>query len=394
MRPHLTRVLTAYMNHMVKIRWEDVWEQKHPHSALIDASWDDDEEYHDWLGNLRSKTSQLFRFIGNTEPEIAATAIHSKISTLLNAHCNGEPRDVLNPESNELTLMSTACLQLEGATQPLDNILYGLPSWSIDDGNYDEKRSRIRSIIRPLMSEVANMIVSWSPDDTCLKFRRTTLLEALKHFWKCEPSTLPAGVDSLLLYLNATDNPPKDRHSDDVIGLRKKCGISLVGVSKVVPNLLVPWLSQLSGRAKTLLTSGGLSPINEMHLYEFLSCVATAVENPADRSNFVADVLANAIRSIECPNVQNAIQSSESLLSFMGISQAAANPSCVTDRKFVEKVNKNFINLFSSFNQLLSVGKRCHGAAKKRPNGGLPLQHLNPDIDEINTAQNFPDEGP
>ena len=381
------------MKHVVKIRWEDVWEQTHPCSALIDASWDDDEEYHDWLGNLRSKTSALFRFIGNTEPQIAATAMHSKISTLLNTHCNGEPRDLLNPENNELTLMSTACLQLEGATQPLDNILHGLPSWSIDDGNYDEKRNKIRSIIRPMMSEVAKMIVSWSPDDVCLKFRRTTLLEALKHFWKVEPSTLPAGVDSLLLYLSTTENPPRDRLSEDIHALRKKCGISLVGVSKVVPNLLVPWLSQLSGRAKTLLTSGGLSPINEMHLYEFLSCVATAVENPVDRSNFVADVLANAIRSIECPNVQNSIQSSENLLSFMGINQAGVNPSCVTDREFVQKTSKHFVQLFSSFNQLLSVGKRCHSAAKKRPNGGLPLQYLSPVNDELDTSQHFPDEG-
>jgi len=392
--PHLGRVLTAYMTHVVRIRWEDVWEQEHPYSALIDASWDDDDEYNDWLCNLRSKASQLFKSIGNTEPEIAATAIHSKIRTLLNAHCNGEPRDQLNPANNELTVKSTACMQLEGTTQPLDNILHGLPSWSVDDGNYDEKRNRIRSTVRPLLSEMANMIVSWNPNDTWLKFRRTTLLEALKHYWKYDSSTLPTGVDSLLLYLSATDNPPSERLSGDVISLRKKCGVSLVAVSKVVPNLLVPWLSQLSDRAKALLTSGGLSPINEMHLYEFLSCVATAVENPQDRSNFVADVLANSVRSIESPNIQNSIQSTEGLLSFMGITQAATNPSCVTDREFVKKVTKDFVILFSSFNQLLSVGKRCHEAARKRPNGGLPLQNLSLVIDENVPAQNFPDEGP
>ena len=70
---HLEAVLTAYMNHIVKIRWEGVWEQEHPYSALIEASWDDDDEYNDWLGNLRSKASQLFRYIGSTEPEIAVT---------------------------------------------------------------------------------------------------------------------------------------------------------------------------------------------------------------------------------------------------------------------------------------------------------------------------------
>ena len=390
---HLEAVLTAYMNHIVKIRWEGVWEQEHPYSALIEASWDDDDEYNDWLGNLRSKASQLFRYIGSTEPEIAVTTVHSKMRALLSAHSNGEPRDQLNPENNELTVMSTACLQFEGASMPLDNILNGLPSWSVDNGNYDEKRNRIRSVIRPLLSEVANMIVSWNPNDVWLKFRRTTLLEALKHYWKHEPSTLPTGVDSLLIYLSAKDNPPKERLSEDAIGLRKKAGVSLVAVSKVVPNLLVPWLSQLSERAKSLLSSGELSPINEMHLYEFLSCVATAVENPVDRSNFVADVLASSMNLLESQEIQNAIQSTESLLSFMGITQAATNPSCVTDREFVTKVTSDFSNLFSSLNQLLSVGKRCQEAARKRPNGGLPVQTLSPVIDDTVT-QTFPDEGP
>ena len=390
--PHLGLVLQAYMNHVVRIYWENIWEQEHPQAALLEASWDDDDQYNEWLANLRSKTSQLFRYIGSTEPEIAVTTVHSKIRELLNAHSTGEPRDQLNKENNELTVSSTACLLFEGATQPLDNILHGLPSWALDNGNYDEKRNRVRSIIQPLLSEIANMIVAWNPNDVWLKFRRTTLLEALKHYWKYEPSTLPTGVDSLLIYLSATDNPPKEKLSEDVVGLRKKSGVSLVAISKVVPGLLVPWLSQLSDRAKSLLSSGVLSPINEMHLYEFLSCVATAVENPIDRSNFVADVLTNSIRSLESPEIQHAIQSTENLLSFMGITQAATNPSSVTDPQFVKKVTKDFGVLFSSLNQLLSVGKRCQEAARKRPNGGLPVQTLSPVIDD-SVTQNFPDEG-
>lgn len=394
LRQHLGTVLAAYMNHLVKIRWEDIWDEKHPYAALIDASWDDDDEYNDWLGNLRSKASQLFRGIANSEPEIASTAIHSKITTLLKAHSNGEPRDHLNSDSKELTVMSTACLQIEGVVQPLDNTLQGLPAWALDDGNYDEKRNRIRSIINPLLTDIANLIVSWNPTDLWLKFRRTTLLEALRHYWKHQPSSLPSGVDSLLVYLSATDNPPRDKLSEDATGLRKKCGVSLVAVSKVVPDLLVPWLSQLSGRAQSLLASGGLSPVNEMHLYEFLSSVATAVENPTERASFVADILANALRSLEAPNVQNAIQSAEGLISFLGISQVAANPSCVTDTEFVQKVTNEFTVLYSSFNQLLSVGKRCHGGAKSHKNGGIPLLHLSPgSVDEIKAAQTFPDEG-
>ena len=40
--PHLGNVLVAYMNHMVKIHWEDVWDQAHPYARLIEASWDDE----------------------------------------------------------------------------------------------------------------------------------------------------------------------------------------------------------------------------------------------------------------------------------------------------------------------------------------------------------------
>jgi hypothetical protein len=126
-----------------------------------------------------------------------------------------------------------------------------------------------------------------------------------------------------------------------------------------------------------------------MHLYEFLSCVATAVENPVERSNFIMDVLGNAVRQLETPEVQIAITSVEGLLSFMGIAQVSNDPNCVTNQEFLKKVSNEFTAMFSSLNQLLSVGKRCHEAAKKRPNGGLPMQQL-PSV----LGVHFPDEGP
>lgn len=141
--PHIANVLVAYMTHIVRIRWEDVWDQNHSYASLIEASWDDEEEYEEWLGNLRSKASQLFRSIGATEPEISVTVVHSKLRNLMAAHSNGQPRDHLNPENNELTVKSTACCEFEGITQPLDNILHGLPSWAMDNGSYDEKRNKV-----------------------------------------------------------------------------------------------------------------------------------------------------------------------------------------------------------------------------------------------------------
>ena len=85
----------------------------------------------------------------------------------------------------------------------------------------------------------------------------------------------------------------------------------------------------------------------------------------------------------------------------MGIAQAKEYPASVTDPTNVKNVTTRFARLFSAFNQLLSVGKRCHEAARKRPNGGIPFsssmpQQLHqPQDDTIQpTPQSFPDEGP
>lgn len=241
---------------------------------------------------------------------------------------------------------------------------------------------------------MASAIVAWSPTYLWLKFRKATLLESLKHFWKYDPSTLLQGVDSLLGYLGAADdwNVGSKQLSDEIISLRKKSGVSLVAVGKKVPNHLVPWLSELSLATKRHLSSSSLLPPNRMHLYEFLSCVATAVEDPVARSNFIADVLADALSVIESSQVKQSISSVDMFLSSLGISQAATNPDSVTAPENVARINKAFVELFSALNQLLSVGKRCHEAARKRSNGGLPLQN-NPNFNGMN-MQNFPDEGP
>jgi hypothetical protein len=241
---------------------------------------------------------------------------------------------------------------------------------------------------------MASAIVAWSPSYVWLKFRKTTILESLKHYWKYDPSTLLQGVDALLGCLGAPDDwsPKNEQLSGEIISLRKKSGVSLVAVAKSVPNHLVPWLAELSEATKRHLSSNSLLPPNRMHLYEFLSCVATAVEDPVARANFIADVLSDAISVLESTEVKQSISSVEAFLSSMGITQAATNPDSVTNPEHVAKVNNDFVVLFSAMNQLLSVGKRCHEAARKRPNGGLPLQN-NPHFDAAN-LQNFPDEGP
>ena len=38
-----------------------------------------------------------------------------------------------------------------------------------------------------------------------MRLRRVALLQALRFFWKHDPTTLAAGIDSLLIYLGAID---------------------------------------------------------------------------------------------------------------------------------------------------------------------------------------------
>ena len=40
--PFAQELLTCYMDHMVRIRWEDVEEETHPQSSILAASWDDE----------------------------------------------------------------------------------------------------------------------------------------------------------------------------------------------------------------------------------------------------------------------------------------------------------------------------------------------------------------
>lgn len=325
-----------------------------------------------------------------------------RVLDCLAKHGNGDPRDHTDPSNGQLTPKSEACIQFEGLVQPLDNVLDGLPTWSVVDdklrheSSTDSQRAQVRSEVRLVLGQMASAIVTWTPTYLWLKFRKTTLLESLKHYWKYDPATLLQGVDSLLGYLGASDdwnqtNDP-DQPSGETISLRKKSGVSLVVIAKKVPNHLVPWLAELSEATRRHLSSNSLLPPNRMHLYEFLSCVATAVDDPVARANFISNVLADAMSVLESAEVQQAISSPEMFLSSLGISQAATNPDSVTNLENVARVDRAFCALFSAMNQLLSVGKRCHEAARKRPNGGIPLQD-NPNFNSAN-MQNFPDEGP
>lgn len=223
----------------------------------------------------------------------------------------------------------------------------------------------------------------------------------MKYYWKHDSSTLPSGVTILLQYLCAKDDwkgniVNESKVSGETIAVRKKSGMCLVSISKHIPHLLVPWLAELSAQAKNLLSTNELLPQSRMHLYEFLSCVATAVEDPVARANFIGEVLNSSFDTLESNEVKELLSSIDGFMMSLGISQAKTNPGSVTDPEHVKLVTDKYARFFSALNQLLSVGKRCHQAARKRPNCGLPIQNISQitSNSDVITEQNFPDEGP
>jgi hypothetical protein len=419
--PFAADVLNSFVSHMVKLEWDDVEEEKHPQSALLQASWEDEEDYTTWANDFRSKSSQLYKYLGNYQPHVASSVLLSRFSTLLAQYGSGEPRDHIDSQTQQLTSASTAVREFESLVHPLENVLNGLPAWSLNvqgksttsAGGIIQAEANIRAQTQASLSELARSIVAWNPSYLWLKFRKAQLIECMRHFWKYDPSTLLQGIECLVSNIGAPDEwggMPKleadgtPRISGETISLRKKSSMALVAVAKQVPQHLVPWLSQLSDAARKLLSNSDLLHTNRMHLYEFLTVVATAVEDPAQRSNFVGSVLSEALGILESAETQQALSSVENFLSAVGIAQATSNPGSITDVSNVKLVTERFTRIFSGFNELLSVGKRCHEAAKKRPNGGIPSV---PSVSsttlsipkEISIAEvaengNFPDEGP
>jgi len=402
--PFIPALLAALLKHLVRIRWSDVEDGTHIQLDLIDASWDDNDEYDSWMTDMRSKSSLLFRFMGNSDPKHASAAIYRHIFELISNHGNGEPMDHIDSSTNRLTTSSEAVIKMEGVQLAMDNILQGIPSWALNsDGTPGERDNRIqiRSSVRSSLSQLASLIVSWKPNDVWLKLRHACMLQTVVYIWKYESTTLLQGVDILLSYLCAKDECSHTslredmRLSDDVTGLRRRSGLAVVSVGKRVPELLLPWLDELSARSLSILSTEKLFAPNQMHLYEFLSCVANAIDDSAKRSAFVSDVLSGSIGTLESNECTEAFSSVEGLMKALGIYQASGNPSFVNNPTSVKEVSDRFGRMFSAFNQLLSVGKRCSQAAKKR---GLPMQNASSNAPmSLSLDSAFalpPDEGP
>jgi exportin-5 len=374
LEPLLRDVMTCYMQHGAKLRWQDIEEHTHPMAGVLEASFDDEDDLAAWNADLRARTSVLFRAIGHSQPHIAAQVLNERVKLVLQQHGSGEPMNHLDTSNSQLTEMSDAVMQFEGLAHPLDNTMSGFPAWSMqNDAQSDPSRAERRTMVQAALTEMATSLVSWNPSYIWLKFRRTSLINPLMYFWRHDPTTLLPAVDSLLRNLGLSDEwnrsaHPGDNMSDQMVGLKKRSGVALVSISKKVPQHLVPWLSQLSQATGALLSSQGLIPMNQMHLYEFLSCVANAVDDPHARSNFIADVLSGAVETVLSSETTQLIASPHTLLTGLGVTQAADQPGYVTERANVEMAANTYHKIFSAFNRLLSVGRRCNEAARSRPN--------------------------
>jgi len=416
-------VLQSFMANIIRFRWSDVEEGSHPLANVMEASWDDKESYDIWMNELRSKGSQLFRFVAHYKPAMAASVIKVKIESLIALHGGGKMQDLVDPKTRRLLELSQANLDFEGIQCAFESILLGIPDWAMQEkskvstsnGKTLSQGQETRALVRSHLSELANAIINWTPSDVWLKFRRVGLLQGLRYFWVNEPATLASGIDALLIYISAVDEWDSSASqasfatstsvdtmlSEEVIAVRKKAGMALISVSKRTPSLLLPWLGQLSERAISLLSSERILNPNRMHICEFLSVIATAIEQPKDRAKFISDVLSDAISVLESDIITKAVSSVDGFLTFLGVKDAGINHTTVTDANNVQTVTKNFARLFSAYNQLLSVGKRCLESTKFRPNGGIPfLNDSTPQVQLVSSSMynfreiNFPDEGP
>jgi hypothetical protein len=420
--PLAADILTAFVTHMVRLEWEDVQDESHPQSAVLQASWDDEEDYNLWANDFRSRSSQVFKYLGNCQPHISTSVLLSRVQSTLVQYGNGDPKNHLDSDTRQLTQASEAVRQFEGLIHPLENVLIGLPPWVLNAtgkstrsaASNTQREASIRTQTQASLLELSRCILAWNPTYLWLKFRKAQLLECLRYFWKYNPSTLLQGIECLMMYIGAPDewggSPKLEADgskpiSEETTSLRKKSSMALVAVSKLVPEHLIPWLSQLSDATRNILSDPDSLQTNRMHLYEFLTVVATEVEDPAQRANFVGSVLTDVLNTLESSESQEALSSVENFLTSVGIAQASSHPGSVTDVANVTDVTRRFTRFFSAFNELLSVGRRCHEAAKSRPNGGIPrissiggvsatIIPKEMSISEAADTLSFPDEGP
>jgi len=233
------------------------------------------------------------------------------------------------------------------------------------------------------MKTIAEMMFSFNPAHPPLLVRKLFLIESLKEYWCVEPASLPQGIEFILSCLNFTSVnasiPSVDTLSQVDIQVRKKAGMTLVSVGKKTGKYLVQFVAQLTQMCQTVLSehSNTLQPPQKVHIFEFLTSVASAMTDYSQRNNYIAEVLKESMSNWCSSSMSMIFESSDSLLSNIGVIQSAGNTTFVTDPSEIAKVNDTYGSMFMPLTTIMSVAKRCEESSKARSGENLSDQPVN-----------------
>ena len=121
-RPLCPKILSACMDHVTVIHWASVENDEHPRAAVLQASFEDEEEYDLWRVDFRSRCSALFRMIGETAPAEAFKLLHDRVQRIISVHGAGAPMDHKDPSNDQLTDESEAVRSIEALSLSLWNV--------------------------------------------------------------------------------------------------------------------------------------------------------------------------------------------------------------------------------------------------------------------------------
>ena len=119
--PYVNAILISYMNQLVKVQWNEVEDETHVQYKVLQASFDDEEDYDNWMADLRSRSSLLFKLLGHVAPAIAAETMKERFQTCLAQHGSG----TAPPGHHQLMQLSPAVVHFEALSQPFESILAG-----------------------------------------------------------------------------------------------------------------------------------------------------------------------------------------------------------------------------------------------------------------------------
>ena len=345
LRPLLPHVFLQCLAASKKVDWEHVESGEHPLADLYEEAWCDCDDYESWANDFRGKLGMLVKIMSAMDPNAASTFLSERLDETLATYGYSPGDD------------ATTITELESLSLFMDNVLQGCCAMA----------TNLPSVAVQNLGKVATQVVAWNPVTLKTLTRKCAWTESLRHFWVHDTQTnsLPGAVEAMFVLLSARDDPAstapilnQEQLSPDTVLLRRKAGSALVGIGKSCDAKLVSYVGQLAERSSQLMNANVLLPNQKQHLIEFLTCVASAVDDVQQKTSFVSSMVGESLNYLTSPEFTSLVASADSLLSQLGITNAT--PQSVVDVGTVNSTSTVYSKLFSALNQLLSVGKRCH----------------------------------